>query len=422
MTPSPLLTPAEHICMLQDIARVSLALAARADTGRAWDDLDVTPGTNPVLPSPRERLSFLAQSLPALAQACEQIARAPITDLRAQSRRTVPPARARRVSTPALLRAVRGGHAAHWVDETIVAPTVDTLEARIAQSFLHRLRRDADAIAALADAAAVHDAAAQARACAARLKTLHALPLWEGVADDPAAWTLPPPERMQRHAAFGRVSTLIRHYRRAFAFDWEHPVFFLPAREQWQLYETWGVFQTLRALLLLGAAPRLGTLTQPQSLLMTRQTLLTVRLAQGEASRLDLWWPSGETVSLFYQRAFPAGQRSLSRTLQPDICLENARGDTFLLDPKYKVYAVPGDEGSDMDQMHAYRDAIVSPDGTRPVRRAWCLYAGSPDSPSRPLIAYGPWEESIVGALRLRPGDDAGFVRLCALLRAWLGI
>lgn len=417
----PLLTWAEHARMLRDIAQVSLAVAARADTSRAWDDLDVTASADAAAPCPRERLGFLRHALPALAQASEQIARNPITDLHAEARRTSPPARARRVSTPALLRAVRAGHAGQWVDETLSLPHGDTPEARAARSFLHRLWRDAEAIAALADAAGMGDVSAEARACAALAKTLHALPVWANAADDPEAWTAPPTERTLRHPAFGRIAALAREYRRAFAFDWQHPLFSLPARAQWQLYETWGVFQTVHALLLLGLSPCPGALTHPKGLLATRQTLLTLRLAVGEASRLDWHWPSGARLSLFYNRQYPAGLRSLSRTLQPDICLENAQGDTFLLDPKYKAYAAPGDEGGDMDQMHAYRDAIVTQGGTRPVRRAWCLYAGGLDTEARPVIAYGPADTSIVGALHLRPGDGAGFARLCALLRAWLG-
>lgn len=415
----PLLTLAEHARMLQDIAQVSLAVAARADTARSWDDLDAAPGTAP--PCPRERLAFLRRALPLLAQACAQIARAPLADLHVGVRRASPPARARRVSTSALLRAVRGGHAGQWVDETVSLPTTDTPEARLARSFLGRLRRDADAIAALADAAELPGIAAEARACASRAQALCALPVWDAVTEDGVAWAAAPTARMTRHPAFARIAAVVQEYRHAFAFDWGHPVFALPARAQWQLYETWCVFQTLRALLHLGAASRPGALALPHSLLAVRHTQLVVRLAVGEASRLDLLCPQGKALSLFYNRVYPAGLRSLSRTLQPDICLEGGPGDTFLLDAKYKAYAEVGDESGDMDQMHAYRDAIVASNGTRPVRRAWCVYAGGPDIPARPVIAYGPWETSLVGALHLRPGDDAGFARLCALLGAWLG-
>lgn len=416
----PLLTPAEHTRMLRDIAQVSLLVAARADTTRAWDDLDAAPDTA-VPPCPRERLAFLGRALPLLAQACAQIARAPLADLHAGARRIRPPARARRVSTSALLRAVRGGHAGQWVDETLSLPTTDTPEARHARSFLGRLGRDAETIAVLADAAELAEVAAEARVCALRARALHALPVWDMAADDADAWAQPPSERMHRHSAFGRIAALVQEYRQAFAFDWEHPIFALPARAQWQLYETWGVFQTVRALLHLGAMPCPHALARPGGLLAVRHAQLALRLAVGEASRLDLKWPGGTLLTLFYNRPYAAGLRSLSRTLQPDICLEAGGGETFLLDPKYKAYAEAGDESGDMDQMHAYRDAIIAPDGTRPVRRAWCLYAGGPDRTPRPLITYGPWEASLIGALHLRPGDDAGFARLCALLSAWLG-
>ena len=57
--------------------------------------------------------------------------------------------------------------------------------------------------------------------------------------------------------------------------------------------------------------------------------------------------------------------------------------------------------------------------GEKGVSRAWCLFAGAADGASRPMIAYGPPAASVVGALRLRPGDTAGFERLCQLLSAW---
>ena len=72
-----------------------------------------------------------------------------------------------------------------------------------------------------------------------------------------------------------------------------------------------------------------------------------------------------------------------------------------------------------MDQMHAYRDAIMDARGEKVVIAGLVPLRGRAGRGSRPLIAYGPPAASIVGALRLRPGDADGFERLCQLLSAW---
>ena len=51
----------------------------------------------------------------------------------------------------------------------------------------------------------------------------------------------------------------MRRYRQSFQFDWANPLFALPSRETWRLYEAWGLFQVLEALLALGYAPEADT-------------------------------------------------------------------------------------------------------------------------------------------------------------------
>lgn len=405
--------------MLQDIAQVSLAVGRRLFPERSWDDLDVAAGSLLSRKSPVERLGFIARLLPDLARAVEQIAQAPFVTPTARTRIATPPDRARHVETAALLRAVRGGHAGRWVEETTTDLSPDTPENRAVRAFLQLLRRDARAIQDIAEAAGEAKIAQTARECAGRSGSLRARFCGEEIGDETAAWGAPPTHRMLAHPIYARVAEWMRLYRRSFQFDWGHPLFHLPSRETWRLYEAWGLFQTLQALLALGYAPTANAEAASASLFAVRRGRLLFQLVKGQESRVTLRSPQGRPVALFYNRAYPARQRSLSRTMLPDIALEDGQGRTWVLDPKFKTYATAGDEGDDVDQMHAYRDAIVDAQGRKPVGRAWCLYAGAVGGGPRPVIAYGPPGHSIVGALCLRPDDADGFSRLCQLLAAW---
>ncbi len=413
-----LLSDGERARMLQDIAQVSLAVGRRVFPERSWDDLDIAAGSLLSRKSPIERLGFIARLLPDLTQAAEQIAQAPLTAPVMHARVAAPPDRARRVGTAALLRAVRNGHAGRWVEEGVTVLSSDTPENRAVRAFLQLLRRDALAIRDMAEAADEAQIAQTARDCVGRLSGLRVQLCDEEIGGDAAAWVAPPTHRMLAHPVYARVAEWMRRYRQSFGFDWGHPLFGLPSRETWRLYEIWGLFQTLAALLALGYET--GDAESGNAALFgVKEDRLVFRLVKGQESRVTLRGPQGRVVSLFYNRSYPARQRSLSRTMQPDVALEDDGGRTWILDPKFKAYAAPGAESDDVDQMHAYRDAIVDGDGRKPVQRAWCLYTGAVEGASRPLIAYGPPGGSIVGALCLRPGDADGFGRLCQLLAAW---
>ncbi|MBV9848309.1 MAG: DUF2357 domain-containing protein [Armatimonadetes bacterium] len=423
-----LLTEVERARMLDDIARVSLAVGRRLFPDRAWDDLDIAAGSLAARKSPMERLWFIERLLPDLTRVVHRIMETPVTLPAREARVVAPPLRARRVETAAILTAVRRGHAERRLEERATAVTPDTPENRAVKAFLAALRRDAAAIGDIAEAVGEEEICRAARTVAGRLRGLIALPLWEDVTDDALAWRQPPTHRMLADARYARLAEAMRRYRQSFQFDWANPLFSLPSRETWRLYEAWGLFQALEALLALGYAPVADVNAAANALFAVHQERLTFALVKGVESRIGLLCPDGRRLGLFYNRAYPQRVRSLSRTMQPDIAIErigppapNSAGATWILDPKFKTYAAAGSEGDDMDQMHAYRDAVVDAGGGKPVARAWCLYAGGVDGGARPLIAYGPPASSIVGALHLRPGDAGGFERLCHLLAGWLG-
>jgi hypothetical protein len=405
--------------MLQDIAQVSLAVGRHLFPKRSWDDLDIAAGSLLSRKSPVERLGFITRLLQDLSGAVEQIALAPLVAPVNDTRIAAPPDRARRVGTAALLRAVRSGHAGRWMEDTVTALSPDTPENRAVCAFLGRLRRDSQAIRGMAEAASEPEIAHTAQHCAGQLSGLGGRLEGEGLGSpSAAAWSAPPTHRMLAHPVYARVADWIRRYRQSFSFDWGHPLFGLPSRETWRLYETWGLFQTLQAMITLGYEPA-DMAADASALFGVKEDRLFFRLMKGQESRVLLRGPQGRTVVLFYNRTYAARRQSLSRTMQPDIALEDGEGQTWILDPKFKSYDLPGAEGDDVDQMHAYRDAIVDGNGHKPVQRAWCLYTGSAAGTARPLIAYGPSDRSVVGALCLRPGDAESFARLCQLLADW---
>ncbi len=415
-----MLTPGERARMLDDIARVSLAAGARLFPGQPWQDLDVSPGSLTARKSPVERLGFIEYALPLLTQDAAQIGRDPLLAARTQSRPIAPALRARRVTTPALLQAARRGPDLRSLEESVTVLSHDTPENRAVKSFLRTLERDCAAIARIAEAEEEAEAAERAELCGRRLGGLLHLPWWGTVGDDPAAWTKPPTRRAAGRPEYARIFQEMIRYRAGFGFDWDNPRLTLPPRESWRLYETWCLFAVLDALSALGYQAAAQPAGDAPGLFAVREGRLTFTLATGRAGRVALRSPKDGRLSLVYNQTFAEGRHSLSHTMQPDITL--ASDDRlWILDAKFKPYALGGEEGEDINQMHAYRDGIVDEAGRRTVACAWCLYAGSVDAPNRSHLTYGRSQEAAVGALCLRPGDAGTFTNLCALLAGWLG-
>lgn len=405
--------------MLDDIARVSLAAGARLFPEQPWQDLDVSAGSVAARKSPVERLAFIERVLLFLRQAAGQIGRDPLADVRRRPQPVAPAVRARRVTTDALLRAVRRGPDLRSLEETVTVTSRDTPENRAVRSFLSLLERDSAAIARIAGAEEEAEAAERAERCASCLRGLLRAPWWAEVGEDGAAWLTPPTRRAAGRPEYARVFHEMARCRAAFAFDWGHPWLTVPPRESWRLYETWCLFVVLDALRADGWEPVVGAGCDTPDLFAVREGRLTFTPVTGQAGRVALRSPEDRRLSLVYNRTFAEGRHSLSHTMQPDITL--ALDDRlWILDAKFKPYALGGEEGEDINQMHAYRDGIVGEAGLRTVARAWCLYAGQADAPNRSRLTYGRSEEAAVGALCLRPGEAGTFTNLCVLLADWL--
>ncbi len=408
-----LLSAAERAAMLADIARVSLAAGTELFPEQPWSDISVAADSAVGARSPIEQLGFIEHLLLVLASALAQIERSPLCG-DAGTTRPVLPVRARRVTASAWMAHARLSPARRTVDEAVAVLSYDTPENRAVKSLVEVLAQDCKAIARLAEAEEEAEASARAMDCTRRLRGLLGADWWENVTSRRGDWRLPPTSRELARADYARLARARTDYRKGFGFDWENPLLTLPPREFWRLYETWCLLTVLHALQELG-----WRVMSTQDTFAVRAGRLTLTLAVGEKSRLDLRSASGRPLSLTYNQAYAEGRESLTHTMQPDITISDG-ARVWILDAKFKPYNEPGEEGGDINQMHAYRDAIVGRDGRQNVAAAWCLYAGLTGTENRAQITYGRGADTPVGALCLRPGDGATQANLRRLLAQWL--
>ena len=399
--------------MLSDIARVSLAAGAALRAEQPWSDLNVSAGPIVAPKSPIEQLGLIEHLLPLLAQAVPQITHSPLTAAMVHTQAALPE-RVRRVTASAWMSYARRAPAAQRVEETVTALSHDTPENRAVKSFLALLERDSRAIAQIAEAEGEFEAAGRALMCAGRLQKMQSETWLLGVTPKRGDWAQTPTQRESLRPEYARIARERGLYRNSFRFEWDQPLLTLPTRETWRLYEIWCFLTALEALRGLG-----WSLTQSQEVFALREGRLTVTLATGEKSRVVLRSASGQALSLTYNQAFAEGRGSLSHAMQPDITLSDGER-VWILDAKFKPYAEPGEESADINQMHAYRDAIVNMSGTRNVAQAWCLYVGLAQMPNRAQITYGRMADTPVGALCLRPGSPETVSNLRGLLEHWL--
>ena len=398
--------------MLADIARVSLAAGTQLFPEQPWSEMSVAAGGTAWPKSPIEQLGFIEYLLPVLASALAQIERSPLCG-DAGTTHPVLPAQARRATASAWMTHARLGPARRTVDEVVTVPSHNTPENRAVKSLVEVLARDCKAIARLAEAEEEAEASARALDCARRLRGLLGAD-WRDVTPKRADWKQPPTSRALARADYARLAQARNDYRKGFGFDWECPLLTLPPREFWRLYETWCLLTVLHALQELG-----WRVTSAQDTFAVRAGRLTLTLAVGKPSRLDLRPASGPPLSLTYNQTFAEGRESLTHTMQPDITISDG-ARVWILDAKFKPYSEPGEEGGDINQMHAYRDGVIGSDGRQNVAAAWCLYAGLTGISNRDQITYGRGADTPVGALCLRPGDDASRANLRRLLARWL--
>jgi hypothetical protein len=224
-----------------------------------------------------------------------------------------------------------------------------------------------------------------------------------------------PPSRasqvLQKRPIYRDVLEGYLEFRREISVRLSAPELEAPLRNLPNLYQVWCTLHVIQAVV--QSASRLGYRIDQRS----RETLTSKEggfftLSLGD-TKVDLVHPgSGTEIRLRAERTYPQGSSGLHSSTyaqRPDLAVEvYPQGDgpsVLLFDPKYKLGSRGGEEGSsedvsseggssgrdsakgsagpggsplkaDIDKMHAYRDAIRSPDGTRVVEKASILYPG----------------------------------------------
>ena len=474
------LTNGERRAMLEDIARIGLAWGRDAETSFSAHP-DRAASAEPV--SVQERIALLLRCWSEIAAGLNGMARQPDTRLVRQIV-SVPMARAQGGPESASRIARKPGALQTWLcsqpganlpsvsappmlDERRLASSLDTPANRFVVTLLERFALEAESLAPLAafcgesdQSAQLERAARQARRWRQTSPLGNLAPLREA---DCADWCGGNPTL--RHNS--TYAALVRGWQTLHSrlyFDWTVLSWLrLPALETWRLYEIWCFLKVAEALV------NLGWRRTDAPGIRVRNRALRLELATARDSRLR-FRRNKDVLDLLYQPVFSsANQRrqpvaalpdnaaleprrfvSTSHLMQPDIALVwrgTSGTQLFLLDPKFRRYSEPGDEQTDVNKMHTYRDAIVaanplppSKEGAPPsaVSGAWCVFAGEPlnfvplSVSSRPLapdIALRtyphptpeqPFGTAPVGAVRLRPDEPDGLNFLGRLLAHWL--
>ncbi|MEI6206699.1 MAG: DUF2357 domain-containing protein [Desulfuromonadales bacterium] len=192
-----------------------------------------------------------------------------------------------------------------------------------------------------------------------------------------------------------------------------------------RLYQFWGTLIVLQALLEVGSGS--GYFIDHESLFHRDSGGLFVKLLPDGKDVIRLKHPhTGTVVKLTPERSFlrNRGLGSVSYEQRPDIVIELIRADNvrevYIFDPKYKLASEEQSNGdgkpqkTDIDKMHAYRDAIRDESGKRVVKYAAILYPGQSelfDHGLAALRAYPGEEDELLLAIkeRLKPVlDEAG--------------
>jgi hypothetical protein len=432
--------------MLAEIARVALAIGQELYPSHSLSDLDIGAAEGRGDVCPRERLAFLTLVWPRLTHALRIIEKVPAAALTAGVREVrIEQGSLKRASQTAVLDAIRsgdffsvqesrvplarrlGGRLPRRIGETAAVPTFHTPINRAVKAILVQLAGDLGCIIALAQSAEAPDVARQAEALREAVRRCLRRDPWRFLAPTPVQHAYP----LASGPAYRYFFEQWRHYRDRFAFDWTNPLFTLPARETWLLYEYYCLF-TVAAVL-----RNIGFHAVSASDLALCRSGMTFSLEKGRASRLVFRRKGGPPVTLHYNPSFPRkemgpanGWHSRSHSLRPDISLERD-GSLLLFDAKFKSYAEPIPtnecrpswsfrEGAllpDIQQMHTYRDAIVFGEQENVVSEAWLLYAGRITAANPDIVAYPrstpaqPFGVGRIGAILLRPDGEPEALR-----------
>ena len=178
-------------------------------------------------------------------------------------------------------------------------------------------------------------------------------------------------------------------FRRSVAIHLEDEALDAPLQSLLYLYQRWCLLEVIDAVT--RVAGERGFRIVEERLSRRRQSALFIDvLPGGEPLFRYRHDPSSTEATLTHERTFhrTGSLHSVSFSQRPDIVLDVRAPDSvprlFVFDPKYKLESEYLDEEglagrpkkSDIDKVHAYRDAVRGQDGKRVIQYAAILYPG----------------------------------------------
>jgi predicted component of viral defense system (DUF524 family) len=334
-----------------------------------------------------------SEGKPGLAYVIPQIAKDPHAVL-VTTEVWLPREQARRISPASLVVAMRraSNRAADGypdrLPDTRVEHTYDVYENRLVKSFLHqvdsRLRRLRPILLAHQQMDAfqtvckLQEAVKQARQQASFLDDVSLPSMLPANVTSVLAEVPAYRAALQRFIEFRKTATV----------RLDEPALEAPLENLPFLYQLWGTFEVLLALL--DVAKELGYRVKTHNLVKPDPSgLILSILAGGEPCVVLVHPQNGTSIEMRSQRSYGhhGDIQSVSYEQCPDVAIEirprSGRVTILLFDPKYKLESEPiagqktdgKPKKADIDKMHAYRDAIRQ-DGRRAVQYAATLYPG----------------------------------------------
>ena len=310
------------------------------------------------------------------------------------------------------------------IAESRVELDYNTQENRFIRRFLTTIQRDISTVAEVAESQGEEEVRTKATSLNQSINELLQYDFLKY--SSPERGTQRAPTVSQRQPLYQQAYELYRTYRTIFDFDWGNPLFKLPMRRTWLLYEYWCYFKTVELLMNAGFKPVKDRVTL---FFEDADSRLTLEMPKGQPSAMELLRESDDAlVTLVYSgesadETFLNPAEGVYHPIAPSLFMM-FEGKAYILDIKFKKYTADGSWHDDMDRLHGYRDALGSKGTT--VQEAWCLYptAGT-NGQMEPMApnSSSPPEESPsgggIGFLAVNPGDESSLQGMNQLLQRW---
>jgi predicted component of viral defense system (DUF524 family) len=394
--------------LFADLEQLPVSIAIALQKLGALAGLKLLPPSDTTIPQELLRLQRAVRGTdnrPGLAQILTALSSDPYAILRSHAP-WVALEQARRVHPTELIRAYVRGHNLDaagrplQVADSRVEHTVDVYENRLLRSFhdevsrrLRRLQRRLETtMAASVATAETHRLQTDLRRGRLQASFLDEVGLPRELPTHLTMVLLRRPE--YRAALEGFLE-----FRRATTVQLKEPALDAPLTDLPRLYETWGTMQIIHALLETGR--ECGYRLELERLIHRDPSGAFVQLLRDGRPAVVLHHDTLQrTVRLLPQRTYSRGHgrlHSASYEQRPDVSIEIEDGDgtvrILIFDPKYKLDSEQSDgaitdarpKKTDIDKMHAYRDAIRNQDDQPVVSYAAILYPG----PTTPQFGSG---------------------------------